>query len=55
MREEKEIEAVIDRLYTLVDTGDHEASIIYDTLRWVQGLDDEDPYSRFIGEEEGDD
>jgi hypothetical protein len=55
MRTEEEIQAVFDRLYTLVDTGDETATVIYDTLQWVVGDSDTDPYAMHIGDEEGDD
>ena len=52
MRTEEEIQAIKNKLYSLVDTGDHTASVIYDTLQWVTGDDDNDPYETHVGEEE---
>jgi hypothetical protein len=48
VKTEKEIDKVLEKLYSLVDTGDQEASMIYDTLQWVIGNDDEDPYQKYI-------
>ena len=50
MKTLEDCENILNRIQNLVNDGDQDATVIWDTLRWVIGEEEISPYEAYVAE-----